>query len=263
MLKSKNPKVLVAAPIFDKMKYCSKEFINSIKAIDYNNYNFLLVDNSKTNEFFNELKKEKGIILLKDNIEETNLKKVVSSRNKILQYALDNFYDYVLMMDSDVIPPKNIIPELLNCKKDIVSGIYFNYFNSGGKMKFLPVAWRSISPKEFEEIKAKVNLGPLVKSNLDIRRHLTSEEAESNELIKVLIPSPGCMLIKKSVFEKVKYGLVEVPNNIYTSDDIYFMQKARELGFESYCHTKIKCKHLLEGKYEKDSEGNLQHPLFK
>ncbi len=264
MPETNNPKVLVASPIFDSMKYCLKEFLNSMKSLDYNNYNFLLVDNSKKDDFFNELTEEKDVILIRDNSkEETNLKRVVHSRNKILQYAIDNYYDYILMMDSDVIPPKNIISELLKCDKHIVSGIYFNYFYPSGKERWLPVAWTSITEEEFNEIKSKVALSPLIKSNLDIRRHLTQEEIESGNLIKVLIPSPGCMLIKKEVFEKARYGLVDVPENTHTSDDIYFIKKASEMGFESYCFTKIKCEHLVKGKYNKDSEGNLQHPLFK
>ena len=43
----------------------------------------------------------------------------------------------------------------------------------------------------------------------------------------------------------------------FTGDDIYFVDKARELGYEPYCNTKVKCKHLVLGKYEKDENGNL------
>ena len=34
----------------------------------------------------------------------------------------------MLMMDPDVIAPKNIIKELLKDNKDIISGLYYNYF---------------------------------------------------------------------------------------------------------------------------------------
>lgn len=260
---NQNPKVLVASPLYDGMNYCIKEFLNSIKSLAYNNYDVLLVDNSKTDDFFNELKKERGIKVIKDNTKEKeNIQRLVSSRNKILQYALDNNHEFVLMMDSDVLPPPNIIEELLNCKKDIVGGLYFNYFQSSGITKLLPVAWAFITPEEFEEIKNKVDLAPSIKSHLDLRRHLTQEEIKTKELLKVRYPSAGCVLLSKKVFEKVKYGILEMPQNLKTSDEIYFFDKAHELGFECFCHTKIKCRHLTEGKYKKDKDGNLIHPLY-
>ena len=117
-----NPKVLVASPTYRGMKYCHNEFFQRIKELDYDHYDILIIDNSEDDEYFNKLKKEDKIILIKDYTNEKNkILRLVSSRNKMIEYALDNNYDYILMMDSDVIPPKNIIKELINCNKDIVS----------------------------------------------------------------------------------------------------------------------------------------------
>lgn len=49
-------KILVGTPIYEGMAYCFKEFIEEISKIDYPNYDVLLVDNSRTQTFFNELK---------------------------------------------------------------------------------------------------------------------------------------------------------------------------------------------------------------
>ena len=46
------------------------------------------------------------------------------------------------------------------------------------------------------------------------------------------------------------------------TDEIYFLEKARNKGFKFYCFTKVKCEHLVFQKYEKDLNGNLKHPLF-
>ncbi len=163
------------------------------------------------------------------------------------------------MMDADVIPPKDAIEQLISCEKDIVSGVYYNYFMSSGQLKILPVAWASISEKEFEEFKKQVEFSPSVKSHLDLQRHLTKEEVDSEKLFKVVYPSAGCMLISRKVFEKINYDLI----NEKFADDISFIKKASEKGFEPYCFTKVKCDHLVSGKYEKDSKGNLVHTLFK
>lgn len=253
-------KILVAAPTYNGIKYCHKEFFQRIKNLTYPNYEILIVENSKDNNYYEELKKE-NITLIKDNTKETkNLLRLINSRNIILNYALKNNYNHILMMDTDVIPPKNIIEELLETKKNIVSGLYFNYFKVSGKLQLLPVAWKSITKEEFQKIKQKIKLPECVKSHLDIKQHLTNKEVHSNKLIKVLFPSAGCMLISRKVFEKIKYETTDTSDigNIKTTDEIEFILKAKKLGFDSYCHTKLKCKHLIK---EKLKQG--KHPVYK
>ena len=187
-------KILVASPIYDKMEYCFSYFLESINSISYP-HDILLVENSKDDKFYEKIKDQVNVI--KDNSEGTNLQKVVHSRNLILDYALKNNYDYVLMLDSDVLVPKDIIEKLLNHKKDIVSGLYYNYFNE----KLLPVAWTLFTEQEFQELKNKYHIS---QPRLEIRRHLTQEEASSNKLIEVLYPSAGCMLISRKVFDEAR-----------------------------------------------------------
>ena len=259
------PKVLVAAPTYKGMKYCHDEFFSRIKSLTYPNYDILIVDNTEDESYFTELKKDENLVVIKDDTKETKkMARLISSRNKIAEYALKNDYEYVLMLDSDVIPPENIIEELLNCNKDLASGIYFNYFMVDGKLQIQPVAWKQLTEEEFKDIKKKIDFPSFVKSNLDVKRHLTREEVASNKLLEVLIPSGGCLLIKRKVFEKIRYGLAntEEMNNIKTTDDIYFALQARKKGFESYCYTKVKCKHLISKKFRK--EGKVySHPIFE
>jgi len=254
-----NVKVLVAAPTFEGMKYCHEEFFSAIKNLAYQDYDILIVDNSKKDDYFNELVKIEGIKVIHDNSpEEKSVYRLISSRNLILDYGKEHSYTHILMLDSDVIPPKDIIEELLKCDKPIVSGLYFNYFLVSGKKSWLPVAWKNLTEKEIEELK-KISPQFANINQDDIRRHITQEEINSNELHKVAMPSAGCMLIRKEVFEKVKYGKVKKTG---ADDDIYFIEMARELGFESYCYTKIKCEHLIKGKYKRDEKGNLIHSSF-
>ncbi|MGD9275797.1 MAG: glycosyltransferase [Candidatus Pacearchaeota archaeon] len=258
----KTQKILVGCPVYDRMDYCIEKFLKRIKEFDYEDYEILLIDNSVKNEFFYKLKEIKGITLIKDNTpEKKNSFRVVSSRNKILEYGIKNNYDYILMMDADVIPPKDILKKLLSYDKDIISGLYYNYFIIDCKQKLRPVAWRSITPDDFESISKKIKLPSIVKSHEDLRRHLTREEEESEKVIEVKIPSAGCMLIKRGVFEKIKYGLLEIPG-IKSTDDIYFCEEARKKGFKIYCDTSIKCEHLVLGKLKKDNKGNLRHPFY-
>ena len=260
-----SPKILVASPLYDKMEYCFDKFIEAVLNIDYDNFQILIIDNSRSNDFIDKISyKYKGdnITFIKDNTtEEKNKLRLISSRNKIIDFALKGNYEYILMLDSDVIIPKNILIKLLSSNKEIISGIYFNQFIIDGKPKWRPVVYCHISPEEYDIIRQKVKFPPIVKSHEDLRRHLTIEEANSNKIFRVKIPSAGCMLIKKTVFEKIRYGLLDLPENIRTADDIYFCFKAHESGHEIFCDTSIKCDHLVEGKFVRNNEGEYIHPM--
>ncbi|MFH1803216.1 MAG: glycosyltransferase [archaeon] len=258
------PKVLIGVPVFEGTKYCLEEFFESVRAMTYPNADVLLVDNSRGNDFFEELKKEGDFIVVKDETTaEKPAERLVSSRNLVLDYAIKGGYDYVFALDSDVVCPKNLVEELMRFNKDIISGLYFNYFMVSGKLQIHSVAWRGITPEEFEIIKQQVRFSDAVKSHEDLQRHLTKQEIDSNGLFEVIYPSAGCMLISKEVFWKIRYGVPEMQNKNLTAggDDIYFMQQARKAGFKAYCHTGFKCDHLIDGKFKQDSEGRLLHPL--
>jgi len=249
---NKIPKILVASPIFKGMKYCLKEFLEGVKNLDYENYQILFVDNSKENDFFEELKRKEGIIVLKDDtLEEKNLKRVVDSRNKIIEYAIINNFDYLFMMDADVIPPKNTLKELLSCGKEVVSGVYYNLFKYSGKIIKLPTVWVFFNEEEFAEFKRVYNTEH--KSRFEIKRHLTDEEVKTGKLFEVIYPSAGCMLLKKNIFKKFKYKFEKG-----STDEISFLDDIRREKIKIYCNTKIICKHLIEGKRIGE---NSYHPL--
>lgn len=246
-------KVLVASPTYNGMDYCFEEFIESIRAIDYESFDILIMDNSRTKEFFRKISKVQGIKAVYDETrEEKNILRLISSRNKIIEYAIEKGYDYILMMDSDVIPPSNILKKLLSNKKDICSGLCFSPFNIEGETKILPVAWKTLEEDTFEDLKKQGKIPEKYKSHLNLRRYLTKEEAESGKLLEVLIPSAGCMLLSRNVFKDIRYKFLpktEMEMTIPT-DEIYFLKKAREKGFKIYCDTSVVCRHLVEGKFK-------------
>lgn len=255
-------KVLVAAPTYSGMDYCLDRFLKAIKQLDYSNYDILLVDNTTGEDYFSKLKELEGIIVLKDyNAENPKIKRIVSSRNMIIDYALKNKYDYIFMLDSDVIVPKDSLKLLLNCKKDIVSGIYFSLFNSSAKIKLLPVVFRDLEEKEINEIIKNNLISEELVKKYGLKRHLTPEEANSGELLEVKYPSGGCLLISKNVFKSIRYGLLDVPSAHNTTDDIFFFEEAKKYGFRLYTLTKVRCNHFFFKKYNEENKV-LTHPAF-
>lgn len=255
------PKVLVGCPTYERMGYCLSRFVSRMKSLSYPNYDLVMVDNSAGKEHYKKIQ-SLGVKVIKDVHLEKPLDTLVHSRNLLIKYVLDNGYDYFLNIDQDVIPPANIIKELLQFDKDIISGIYFNYFECSGKIKYLPVAFAFITKEEFEKMKKSTPFPPSI-THENLKRHLTQDEVEQGKLIEVKVPSAGCMLIKRKVLEDgIRFGILDTPSR-HTSDDIYFSKKAFEKGFKLYVWTKLKCEHLVKEKYEKDIQGNIIHPLFK
>ena len=66
------------------------------------------------------------------------------------------------------------------------------------------------------------------------------------------------------MFKKARYGVyTDIDGKILSiSDDVFFINMAKELGFIPYCYPKIKCEHLILEKYKEDKDGNLVHQGF-
>jgi GT2 family glycosyltransferase len=253
-------KVLIASPTYDGMEYCFKEFIEHIKSIDYDNFDILIIDNSRSKKFFRNIKDIPRIKVIHDDTnEEKNMYRLISSRNKIIDYALEKDYDYILMMDSDVIVPSNIIKRLMSHKKEVCSGLYFNYFNIKNELKYLPVCYRKLEEKYYpmyEKFFPDANMKMF-------SRQMCLSEANSKELFEVSVPSSGCVLLsKKALSSGAKYGLIKEFEEKFkgTTDDLKFFKELREFGFGIYCDTFVLCTHLTKEKYERNK---LNHPVFE
>src|SRR3989344_6466165 len=134
-VKKMNQKILVGCPTADFKEYCLDAYIDGIKNLKFANFDLIVVDNSKTNKYFETLKKKitKEIIpnankieIIKDEFKEHARDRIVSSRNIIRQKVLDGKYDYFLSLEQDIVPSKDIIEKLLSPNKKIITAVYFN-----------------------------------------------------------------------------------------------------------------------------------------
>ena len=213
------PKVLVGCPVSDLKKYCIKEYIQSVKSLTYQNYDILLIDNSKEDYFYNYLK-ELGINVIKDNYIEPARARIVNSRNILRQKTLEN-YDYFLSLEQDVIPPKNVIERLLAHNKDIITGVYYSYQTNNNVTLLTPLLWQFI--------------------NNDEVKYINNDEIQEQKLMKIGACGLGCVLISKKVLEKIKFRYNKQSNCF---DDMFFCLDAKNNNFDIYLDTSIKCKHL-------------------
>ena len=220
------PKVLVGCPTSDYHKYCWEEYKNSVKSLIYSNFDIVLVDNSKDNDYYKSLVDDK-IKVLRCTYSENPIDRIVRSRNMLREFALSGGYDYLLSLEQDVIAPNDILARMVARKKDIVSGVYFGRYIRNRQKRIIPMLW-------------------VVKKGDGTQQEYVPVDTKyinSNKLLEVDICGLGCLFISRKVLEKVKFRYdVSVRKQF---DDVYFCIDAKSNGYQIYADTSVKCKHLI------------------
>jgi len=142
-------------------------------------------------------------------------------RNGIVKALLESECSHLLMIDTDMVVHKDTLVNMINRNVDIVGALYFQRYP-----QFPPCAVR---------FNGKENLP------------LTMEELKSKDLIEVNRVGTGCILIKREVFENVKYPWFHTRTKdgmLIMTDDYYFCDKAKEAGFKVYVDTSVPCQHI-------------------
>jgi len=214
-------KILVGCPTSQHKKYCLNEYLEGIKNLTYENIHLVLVDNSETDEYYEKLKKIGVSVIRGKNFE--NIKdSVINSRNILRKYCLENDYDYLLSLEQDVVPQKDVIEKLLKHNKKIIGALYF--YLGKDKETLLPMVW--------------------IHHEGEFARRLEFHEIPEEELIEVITCGLGCVLIKRDVLEKIEF---RHEKNQDPWDDLWFAEDAREKGFKVYVDTGARCKHYVSG----------------
>ncbi len=217
-------KVLVGAPISDMHRYCFNEFLNAIKNLSYKDYDVLLLDNSKEMDFFNEIKDKVNVV--KTKYLKRARDRVVRDHNILRKKVLKEGYDYLLILDQDVIPPKDIIERLLRHNKEVIAGLYFGHHILDDRSnRVMPFAWVF---KERKGFWGKV-------------RYLNDDEVWKPGLVKIAFAGGGCILISRKVLEKIRF---RYSKNFSVWDDRWLGYDVYKNGFEMWLDNTVKCKHL-------------------
>lgn len=212
------PKILVGAPTSKMHDYIIDRYIENLNKFTYPNFDVLLVDTSEEEDWlrtriFNNLNGKLGITREKPtkNIFET----LTNARNGIIKYFLSNGYDYLLMIDTDTLPPSNTIEKLLSHNKHIVG-----FLTHGG------------TKENKNEKPIVLKSGNLVAGGIRGLDYYSWEEIEqmNGKLTKVWATSVGCLLVKREVFEAgVKFRYTPYFN---AGEDVWFFLEANSAGFE-------------------------------
>jgi hypothetical protein len=219
------PKVLVTSPQHDSKKYCWDVWKKNVKNLTYPNYDVFLADNSSTGEFYKEIKSE-GFYSTRVGYKiDSVLERTTKAHESCRLFAIKNNYDYILHLETDVVPPIDVIENLLTHKKKIVSATY-DIFQGKKRKSMIQVnenydrtirAYRSVPFIEHEE--------PLF---------------FDGTLKQVYHAGLGCILINISVLDKISFRYEK--NNIFHADT-WFANDCFYNDTPIFVDTTINCKH--------------------
>ncbi|MCQ2563878.1 MAG: hypothetical protein MJ128_05270 [Mogibacterium sp.] len=165
-----------------------------------------------------------------------------TARNNIAQRAIDGNYDYVLMVDNDVVLPKDAIAHLLEDPQPLCLGYYAHrdadniyrgrtcicklYQPDGSQYFNYPLE------SEYEASELKKMIGEGVKK------------------IRIHGGGMGCAMIKTELFRRLAYPWYDWVNYAddhrgMLSEDLYFCEKLKTAGIPVMADVRVGCGHML------------------
>ncbi len=145
------------------------------------------------------------------------------ARNDIGKKTIEGGYDYVLMVDSDIILPKDALKNLLEFPSEITLGCYPHKNTDNGEAELF-----------------KANLPNFV-------NRISYSELNGKIRVEVKGGGFGCALVKASVFQKIAFPwfkYVVYDNGSLLSEDLYFCDQAKKNRIAIWADARVRCGHL-------------------
>lgn len=165
-----------------------------------------------------------------------------TARNRIAQISLDIGADYVLMVDNDVVLPKDALVNLLDEPKEVCLGFYAHR-DGDNIYRGRTCVCKLTSPRGDRYF------------NYPLDSEYTAEELASlrrsgRKKIVIHGGGMGCAFINTSVFRKIKYPWYDWVNykdekRGMLSEDLYFCEECKKARIPIYTDTRVNCGHML------------------
>lgn len=147
-------------------------------------------------------------------------------RNKILDFASKNNFDYLLSCDSDILVPSDILKKLIKHNKHCCSSLIYNgYIVSPHKPHLFPNILKFDGKGYYHINNWYVKHSPYLMESKLIRVDATG----------------AVVLMSKEIFnnKNIRYGFH------YQGEDIYWSERVRSEGYNIYCDLGCFSKHIM------------------
>jgi len=217
--------------------------INKLIIPDNTLVDFLVIDNTDDDgEYASFINKNYNIKVLRSKRYDDTRTTIATARNMLRDKVIECNYDYLFMLEIDVIPPIDILTELINHDVPVVSGYY--YVGQGLHFKRPCVV---LPFKEMEGVKT-FDEAVKYKSENKIIENAVELALTKNKLVKVFEGSMGNCLIKKEVLEKIKF--IHMKGSEITHDDTFFYADCDMNNIPVYVDSDMLCSHFQSTWYK-------------
>lgn len=146
-----------------------------------------------------------------------------NARNLAVKDFLEDFWDYLVFIDQDIIPPLETIDELLKADKDIIAPLCLTIKPDDNNMIFpIPVAHRYNKDKQYK---------PYYGQGIEETDTITG----------------GMFMVKREVYDNLErpfYFTYHKDGTVEYSEDFVFSQQCQSLGYKLWTHYGITCEHM-------------------
>lgn len=227
-------KVLVCAPTAKAKNYCFDQWIENVMSFKYPEFKVALYDNTQDgganakylNRRFSELYGNTGKFTAyhsKTDKITSVIERMCISHNLCRELALNEGYDYILHLETDVFPNPDVIESLMYHNKQVVGALYDR--DEG--------IWRKTM------LQKRIYNAPF---NISSVNFLVGEELHviNGEIKQFAHVGLGCVLIHSSVLKKIKFRFVSKETS---HPDTYFAEDCFRNKIKIYGDTSLYCRH--------------------
>lgn len=230
-----NPKVLICTITSNHKDYIIDHWIDYVRKFTYKNADILIIDNSVDEKYHEKIIK-RGVKCMHIQPEEKeSLQSVMAKSNEILRnYCLIEGFDFMMLVEVDIFPPKNVIECLLSHDKPVIAGTYFIFIEKG--IRNLPTfIVQQLEPEMFLNLRDKNETHDAFLYDLD-EAFLWCD----GTVKQVYAAGTGCILINSKVLRQIHFRTGDDGN---FADSIFALD-LYTLNIPVFVDTSIICQHL-------------------
>ena len=228
-------KVFIACSAHYKKRYCLSDYIKGVNVLTYPHLEIWFGDNSPDNSYTKLIERYDIGNVLTVSSEGRAVDRVVRTMNLLREKFLTSNCQWFCSLEQDVIPPPSVFETLLSHKKKVISGLVYHgmakHVQGGMIVERLPLA--------------------AVRQDNGTLRYFTNEEVEKHDgLASVDYVTMGCLLIHRSVLEKIHFRCKDFMTKLGVQDSVWhdfcFCDDAKALGEDIFVDFSVRCAHKLK-----------------
>lgn len=261
----KTKKILVGSPVRQKHQIL-KQFLLGLVEVDKSGFDitYYFVDDNideKSTKLLNDFSKEHEVIIkrgdeltslsyfsdyISDEVthiwDASSIRKVAYFKDSIIDYALKKKYDYLFLIDSDIVVDRRTLQQLASRNVEIISNVFWTQWQPNWQLEpqcfWMPALNRQ----------SRAPFAPPIDSE-------EARQIQRDFFAKMRIPGiykvdglGACTLIARNALEKgVRFK--EIPNLSLLGEDRHFCVRAGALGIDLYFDTVYPVYHIYREEY--------------